>query len=209
MISLVVCIILPLVSPLFQQISPPYHSFHHFFSLFRLFLPWLSLFSFSRFLETISKEILYSKNALWGWISSRLPFGIFWDDFVTTFLTKWSSRMTNLSRKVHVDLMIRCQMSQNICHNFTSGLKPFSNLFQPFAFGFKQFSDPIVCFFSLVFSSCSTYCNILHRSSSVVQSIMLASAFISFFLPVFGNDFKRSSLFKNALRGAGSDRLPS
>ena len=45
--------------------------------------------------------------------------------------------------------MVRCQISANICHLFTSCLKPCSTLFQPFAFSFKQLSDLFYfCFIS-------------------------------------------------------------
>ena len=97
-------------------------------------------------------------------------------------------------------------MSQNRFHHFSIGFTQLSNLFQPFAIGFNQLSNhvqPISLFFSLVFSSCSTYCNILpYRLSSVVQSISLvwASAFISFFFPVLGTILKGVLCSTNTLR---------
>ena len=73
--------------------------------------------------------------------------------------------------------MVRCQISANICHLFTSCLKPCSTLFQPFAFSFKQLSD----LFYFCFISFQPLFNIFAffaiRLSSDLQSVNFSSVF--------------------------------
>ena len=106
-----------------------------------------------------------------------------------------------------------CWSGQNRFHHFSIGFTQLSNLFQPFAIGFNQLSNhvqPISLFFHWFSAVVRHIATFYHRLSSVVQSVSLvwASAFISFFFPVFGNNFKRSSLFKKHTSGARSDQLP-
>ena len=92
-----------------------FHNLTMVFIIFSIGFDMFSLVSFSQFLGTISKGVLNSA-ALLGW-----------DDFVTIFCSifpildfpgKWSSRMNNLSRKVHTFVD---QVSQNVFHHFTIG----------------------------------------------------------------------------------------
>ena len=101
----------------------------------------------------------------------------------------------------------------NRFHHFSIGFTQLSNLFQPFAVGSNQYLayyGLFHCFVTGFQQFFSIYC--YHGLSSVVQYIssVSASTFISFyFLVNWNKTIQGSSLFNNALSGAGSDQLPS
>ena len=136
------------------------------------------------------------------------------DFSIIHFSRKWPSRMTNLSRQVYIqiiytsvdqakiDFITLALVSRN-CPTYFS-LLPLVSITCP------TMSNLFHCFFHWFSAVVRHIATFYHRLSSVVQSISLvwASAFISFFFPVFGNNFKRSSLFKKHTSGARSDQLP-
>ena len=122
---------------------------------------------------------------------------------IIRFSRKLPSRMNNLYRKMPIFVQNRF----NRFHHFSIGVTQLSNLFQPFAVGSNQF----LAYYGL----CHCF---FHWISAFFQSIVtmgchqlfnLVLSFLAFFLEVFGINLKRSSLFKSALSGAGSDQLPS
>ena len=111
--------------------------------------------------------------------------------------------MNNLYRKMPIFVQNRF----NRFHHFSIGFTQVSDLFQPFAVGSNEFLayyGLCHCFFTgfqQLFQSIATMgCH---------QLFNLAHSFSAFFHEVFAINLTRSSLFKSALSGAGSDQLPS
>ena len=98
-----------------------------------------------------------------------------------------------------IDFIILALVSRN-CPTYFSLLPLVPINFWPLMAYFIVFSLDFSSFFqSIVTMGCHHLFNLFHQFQ---HQFLLVSSF-------FGKDFKRSSLFKSALSGAGSDQLPS
>jgi hypothetical protein len=108
-------------------------------------------------------------------------------------ITKSTHTLLIRGPKIHfviLPLVLRC-------------FKQFSKLFQPFTIGFKQLPDLFQYFFRAFQVIVQPISVCYHAFSSFVQIyfIIVGIDFRQIFLPLFRNNFKRRSRFKNALLG--------